>query len=89
MSVEQLESVIKVLHPEETPWRFAGWFDEHRHELIQSKEVEAAQQHEVLIRLNETDTNPGALGSFEEADVDRMISDAAHTHTKKASAGQG
>ncbi len=87
MSVEQLESAIKALPPEERR-RFAGWFDDHRHELIQRKEIEAAQQQEVLLRLNETDTKPAALESFEEADVDRMISDAAHAHTKKASARQ-
>jgi hypothetical protein len=88
MSVEQLASAIKALAPEERR-RFAGWFDDHRHELIQRKEVEAAQQQEVLVRLNETDTKPATLEPFEEADVDRMISDAAHAHTKKASARRG
>ncbi len=88
MSVEQLESAIKALPPEERR-RFAGWFDDHRHELIQRKEVEAAQQQEVLFRLNETDAKPGTLEPFEEADVDRMIRDAAHAHTKKASARRG
>jgi len=88
MSVEQLESAIKALPPEERK-RFAGWFDDHRHELIQRKEVEAAQQQEVLLRLNETDTQPGTLEPFEEADVDRMISNAAHAHTKKAPISRG
>ena len=88
MSVEQLESAIKALPPEERR-RFAGWFDDHRHELIQRKEVEAAQQREVLHRLNETDTNPGSLESFEEADLDRMIRAAAHAHAKKAPTRRG
>ena len=88
MSVEQLESAIKALPPEERR-QFAGWFDDHRYELIQRKEVEAAQQREVLLRLNETDTNPGSLESFAEADLDRMIRDAAHAHAKKAPTRRG
>ena len=88
MSVEQLESAIKALPPEERR-RFVGWFDEHQHELIQRQEVEAAQQQEILHRLNEAGANPAILESFEEADVDRMISDAAHAHAKKASARRG
>lgn len=83
MSVEQLESAIRALPPDERR-KFAGWFDDHRHELIQRKEVEAAQQKEVLRRLNETNTNPGSLESFAEADLDRLIRAAAHAHHKKA-----
>lgn len=85
MSVEQLESAIKALLPEERE-RFAGWFDEHRHELIQRPEIEDAQQREVLKRLRETDADPAALEPFEEADLDKMIRDAAHAPHKKAQA---
>jgi hypothetical protein len=88
MSVEQLESAIKALPPEERK-RFAGWFDDHRHELIQRQEVEAGQQREVLLRRNETDTNAGSLESFAEADLDRMIRDATHAHAKKAPTRRG
>jgi hypothetical protein len=83
MSVEQLESAIKALPPEERK-RFAGWFDDHRHELIDRREIEDAQQREVLIRLQETDANPETLEPFEESDLERMIRDASHATRKKA-----
>jgi hypothetical protein len=88
MSVEQLESAIKALPPEERR-QFVGWFDDHRHELIQRKEVEAAQQREVLLRLNETNTKPGLLESFAETDLDRMFNEFAHARTQKASTRKG
>lgn len=64
MSVEQLESAIKALPPKERE-RFAGWFDDHRHELVRRKEVEDAQQREILARLHEAETNPDTLEAFE------------------------
>jgi hypothetical protein len=85
MSVEQLESAIKALPPEERE-RFAGWFDEHRHELVRLRKVEDAQQREVLSRLHETETNPGTLEAFEETDLERLIHDAT---SKKAQARRG
>jgi hypothetical protein len=81
MSVEQLESAIKALPPEERE-RFAGWFDNHRHELIRSREVEDAQQREVLRRLHETDTNPDTLEAFEETDLERMIHNVTSKKTQ-------
>ena len=80
MSVEQLESAIKALPPEERE-RFAGWFDEHRHELIRRRQVEDAQQREILTRLHEVETNPDALEAFEENDLERLIHDVT---SKKA-----
>jgi hypothetical protein len=80
MSVEQLESAIKALPPEDRE-RFAGWFDDHRHELISRKKIEDAQQREVLRRLHEAETNPDTLEAFEETDLERMIRDAT---SKKA-----
>jgi hypothetical protein len=85
MSVEQLESAIKALPPAERE-RFAGWFDDHRHELIRQRKVEDAQQREVLDRLREAETNPDALEAFEESDLERMIRDTSHAAAKKAQA---
>jgi hypothetical protein len=79
MSVEQLESAIKALPPEERE-RFAGWFDDHRHELIRRREIDNAQQREVLARLEEARTNPDSLEPFEEKDLEQMLRDVA---TKK------
>jgi len=84
MSVEQLESAIKALPPEERE-RFAGWFDEHRHELVSRRQVEDAQQREILTRLHEIQTNPKLLEPFEEKDLERLIQDVT---TKKAPSRQ-
>jgi hypothetical protein len=80
MSVEQLESAIKALPPEERE-RFAGWFDEHRHELIRRRQVEDAQQREILNRLREVEANPETLEAFEENDLENLIRDVT---SKKA-----
>jgi hypothetical protein len=84
--MEQLETTIQEMSASERK-RFVHWFDAHRHELI--PEMESAQQREVLSRLAETELNPAALESFEEADLDRMIREAAHARTQKAPAGRG
>jgi hypothetical protein len=81
MSVEQLESAIKALSPKERK-RFAGWFDDHRHELIRRREVEDAQKREVLARLHEAHANPDTLEPFEEKDLEQMIRDVAHKKTQ-------
>ena len=94
MSIEQVESAIQALPPEERQ-QIARWFDDHRHELLKSQsegsgeEVISSQQREVLSRLAETDASPARLEPFEEADLDRMIQDFAHARAKKPSAGQG
>ena len=81
MSVEQLESAIKALRPEERE-RFAGWFDDHRHELIRRREIDDAQQREVLARLEEARTNPDSLEPFEEEDLEQMFRDVAAKKTQ-------
>jgi hypothetical protein len=80
MSVEQLESAIKALPPEERE-RFAGWFDEHRHELILRRKVEEAQQREILQRLQEIEKNPEKLEPFEENDLEQLIRDVTSKKT--------
>jgi hypothetical protein len=80
MSVEQLESAIKALAPEERE-RFAGWFDDHRHELIHRQKVEEAQQREILNRLREIQTNPEMLEPFDEPDLERLIHDVTSKKT--------
>ena len=86
MSVQQLEITIAGMPVSERKV-FARWFDAHRHELI--PEMETAQQREVLSRLAETDLNPAVLESFEEADLERMICEAAQARTQKAPTGRG
>ncbi len=86
MSVEQLETTIEAMSAGER-MKFVRWFDAHRHELFPA--VEAAQQRELLTRLAETAADPSALEPFAEADLDRMIGEAVHAHTQKASARRG
>jgi len=80
MSVEQLESAIAALPPEERE-RFAGWFDEHRHELVRRQKVEEAQQQEILNRLHEIEKSPEILEAFEENELERLIHDVTSKKT--------
>jgi hypothetical protein len=86
MSVEQLESAIKALPPEERR-RFAGWFDDHRHELMgEAGDTGPAVRAELELRLKETDGHPELLEPFEEADLDRMFQEFADARSQKTSA---
>jgi len=93
MSIEQVESAIQALPPEERR-RLVRWFDDHRHEFLKpqreapDEDVESSQQREVLSRLAETDAHPDSLEPFGEQDLDRMIRDFSHARAKKPSAGQ-
>lgn len=94
MSVEQLESAIQSLPPDERR-RLARWFDDHRHELLmpldesRGEDAESAQEREVLSRLAETEGSSAPLEAFEEADLDRMFQDFAHARGKKRPSRQG
>ena len=89
MSVEQLESAIKALPPEERR-QFAGWFDEHRHELMgEAGDTSPEVRAELELRLKEMNEHPELLEPFEEADVEQMFKEFAHARTKKASARKG
>jgi len=86
MSVEQLEATIEAMSASERK-NFVRWFDAHRHEFI--PDVEGAQQREILGRLAESESNPGLLEPFGEDDLDQMIREAVHAHTKKAPTRRG
>jgi len=91
MSVEQLESAIRSLPPNERR-RLARWFDDHRHELLSPQDhpgdenAEAAQEREVLSRLAEVDQNPSLLEAFEETDLDQMFQNFSRARGKKTPA---
>jgi hypothetical protein len=93
MSVEQVESAIQALPPDQRR-KLAHWFDEHRHELLKPQEratdedVESSQQREVLARLAEAEARPESLEEFEEDDLDGMIQEFIHARAKKAPSGQ-
>ena len=53
-------------------------FDEHRHKLSHRRQIENAQQREVLTRLREAMTDSRILEPFEEEDLERMIRDVTH-----------
>jgi hypothetical protein len=89
MSVEQIESAIRAMPPEERA-RFAHWFDEHRHELIgEADEISPAVRDELELRLKEMDEHPDRLEPFEESDVERMFEEFANARAKKTSTRSG
>ena len=89
MSVEQLESAIKARPPEERR-QFAGWFDDHRNELMgETGDTSPEVRAELELRLKETDEHPELLEPFEEADVERMFKEFAHARAQKTSARKG
>ena len=68
MSLEQLESAILALAPQERA-RFAVWFEEHRHELLPPAESECElsdeQQAEILRRRELALAHPELLEPWE------------------------
>ena len=49
MSLEQLESAIVALPPDER-WRLAEWFEEHLSELLGEDDLSEEQKEEILHR---------------------------------------
>ncbi len=73
MSLEQLESSILSLAPEERK-QFARWFEEHRLELIQEDgddELTAGQQAEILRRREQALAHPELLEPW-DGTIDRV-----------------
>jgi hypothetical protein len=52
MSVEQVETAIRQLPPEDRR-RLLIWLNDHRHELFMDEQVSAEQRAELLARQNE------------------------------------
>lgn len=73
MSLEQLESSILSLAPEERK-QFARWFEEHRHDLIPDggdDELTAEQQAEILRRREQALAHPELLELW-DGTIDRV-----------------
>jgi hypothetical protein len=74
MSLEQLESSILALKPEERK-QFARWFEEHRYELIpgntEDEELTPEQQAEILRRRQQALAHPELLEPW-QGTVDRV-----------------
>ncbi len=75
MSLEQLESSILSLAPEERK-QFAQWFEEHRHHLIQGAtaaddELTAEQHTEILRRREQALAHPELLEPW-DGTIDRV-----------------
>ena len=74
MSLEQLESSILSLAPEERK-QFAQWFEEHRHDLLQGDdagdELTAEQQAEILRRRKQALAHPELLEPW-DGTIDRV-----------------
>jgi hypothetical protein len=73
MSVEQLESKIRELSPEERR-QFADWFDVHREELIDDDfELSEAQKEELMHRRREYDEHPERFSRMDKKSLDQMF----------------
>ena len=74
MSVEQLESAIKALPPEDRA-QFVEWFDDHRGELVAevADDVSEAQKAELLRRRQEYDEHPERFVSMDKKSLDQMF----------------
>ena len=71
MSLEQLESSILSLAPEERK-QFARWFEEHRHHLVENgDELTAEQQAEILRRREQALAHPELLEPW-DGTIDRV-----------------
>jgi hypothetical protein len=75
MSVEQLESQIRALSPEERR-QFASWFDNHRDELVERGDFELSkeQKTELLRRRREYDEHPERFTRMDKKSLNRMFS---------------
>ena len=72
MSLEQLESSILSLAPEERK-QFAQWFEEHRDDLVEDEgdELTAEQQAEILRRREQALAHPELLEPW-DGTIDRV-----------------
>ena len=71
MSLEQLESSILSLAPEERK-QFAHWFEEHRDDLVaDDNELTAEQQAEILRRREQALAHPELLEPW-DGTIDRV-----------------
>ena len=73
MSLEQLESSILSLAPEERK-QFAQWFEEHRHDLTNEDdggELTAEEQAEILRRREQALAHPELLEPW-DGTIDRV-----------------
>ena len=74
MSMEQIESAIKAMPPEERA-QFADWFDAHRDELVAGKDddLSEAQKAELLARRREYDEHPERFARMDKQALDQMF----------------
>ncbi|MFA6545515.1 MAG: hypothetical protein WCS99_13940 [Limisphaerales bacterium] len=74
MSVEHLEQQVQAL-PLEERWRFAEWFEDHRHELLPD-DTSPVQQAELLRRRQEYSDHPERFTRIEtEAALNDYLGD--------------
>jgi hypothetical protein len=85
MSLEQLETAILELTPEERQ-RLAVWFEEHRRELLadESDELSEHQKVEVLRRRDQAIAHPELLEPWDDA-IERVRERLHEFRSKKVS----
>lgn len=88
MSLEQLESSVLALRPEELK-EFARWFEEHRPELLESgdegEELTSEQEAEILRRRELAMAHPELLEPW-DGTIDRVRKRLHEVRRQKAAA---
>jgi hypothetical protein len=80
MSIEQVESAILALRPEERR-RLVLWLDEHRHDLFgadEEKDLLPEQKAEILARRQEYIDNPERFVRMDERSLEEMFARIRH-----------
>ncbi len=76
MSIEQLESAILALTPQERR-RLLVWFDDHRQDLFgrdaEAEDLSAEQKSEILRRRQEYTKHPEQFTRMDEKSLDQMF----------------
>ena len=81
MSIEQVESAILALRPDERR-RLVVWLDEHRHDLFgadeETKDLLPEQKAEILTRRQEYIDNPERFVRMDERTLEEMFARIRH-----------
>ncbi len=85
MSLEQLESAIVALPPDER-WRLAEWFEEHLSELLGEDDLSEEQKAEILHRREAFLADPSSAEPW-EGTVERIRQQLHARRAQKAGSG--
>ena len=86
MSVQQLESAIKALSPEERR-QLADWFDDHREELVDDPDVLSEEQKAEVLRRRAAFLADPSIAEAWEGTTEQVREHLHARRAKKTAAG--